>query len=133
MKNTSLPFWGLVAIAVLLTLTSFSNAYANPTCGDTITVDTTLIADLDCTTLSTSGLIIGADNITIDLGGFTLSGDTTCNCHGIQNNGGFDNVTIQGGTINGFEQGVRGEGVTNYILDSLTFTGQTSSHAIDIR
>ena len=105
-------------------------------CGDTMDVTdgnpSTIIVDtdLDCTT--TDGLIIGADNITIDLNSNTVTGVTCNGCYGIDNTNGFDDVTIKSGTINGFEQGVRGEGVTNYILDSLTFTGQTSSHAIDI-
>ena len=42
-----------------------------PLCGDTVTQSVTLGAEMTC---SNNGLIAGADGITIDLGGFTLSG-----------------------------------------------------------
>jgi hypothetical protein len=42
-------------------------------CGDTITADTTLERDLlDC---PTNGIVIGADDITLDLNGHTIGGD----------------------------------------------------------
>ena len=44
-------------------------------CGDTITTDTTLDSDLvDC---PTNGIVIGADNVTLDLNGHTIDGDGT--------------------------------------------------------
>ena len=42
-------------------------------CGDTITADTTL--DRDLTGCPSNGIIIGADDITLDLNGHTISGD----------------------------------------------------------
>ncbi|MFA5902327.1 MAG: right-handed parallel beta-helix repeat-containing protein [Desulfobacula sp.] len=44
------------------------------TCGDTVMADYTLTADLDCTGTGGNGLIIGADNITIDGSGHTIDG-----------------------------------------------------------
>lgn len=42
-------------------------------CGDTITTDTTLHRDLvNC---PSNGIVIGADNITLDLNGHTIDGD----------------------------------------------------------
>ena len=44
-------------------------------CGDTITTDTTLDSDLvDC---PTNRIVIGADNVTLDLNGHTIDGDGT--------------------------------------------------------
>jgi hypothetical protein len=44
-------------------------------CGDTITTDTTLESDLvDC---PNNGIVIGADNITLDLNDHTIDGDGT--------------------------------------------------------
>ena len=41
-----------------------------PSCGDTITVSTTLVADLvNC---PNNGIVIGADNITLDLNGHVI-------------------------------------------------------------
>ena len=129
-------FWGLTAFAVLLTLVSFSDAYAQPICGETITEDTTLTADLDCTT--TDGLIIGADNITIDLNSNTVTGVTCNGCYGIDNTNGFDDVTIKSGSIVGFNHGVHGRNnADRFVLDDLSFSGQTGTwwerYSIDIR
>ena len=44
-----------------------------PSCGDTITADTTLDGDLiDC---PNNGIVIGADNVTLDLNGHPVAGD----------------------------------------------------------
>jgi len=114
---------------------------AHLSCGDTITTDTTLDADLICA--GTPGLIIGAAGITIDLNGFTISGTACGFCHGIRNGDfsatanpsptfGFDDVTIKNGVIVGFEQGIRGDTVKNFKIENVLVTGQTSSSAIDI-
>lgn len=85
----------------------------------------------DCS--GTTGLIIAENGTTVDLGGFTLTGDPSASAtYGVDNTGGFDNVTIQNGVIEGFEQGVRAVDCSELTLTNLTFTGQTSSHAVDI-
>ena len=82
------------------------------TCGATITVDTTLEADLtDC---PSNGLVIGADNITVDLNGHTISGDgkpvrrcrrdQICDV-GVANDD-HAGVTIRSGSVRGFAIGV---------------------------
>ena len=46
-----------------------------PSCGATITVDTTLHKDLvNC---PNNGIVIGADNVTLDLNGHVIDGDGT--------------------------------------------------------
>ena len=53
----------------LLTLSGAEAANKQPSCGDTITADTTLDSDLvDC---PNNGIVIGADDITLDLNGHT--------------------------------------------------------------
>jgi len=110
-------------------------------CGQTILANTTLDEDLTCT--DTPGLIIGADGITVDLNGFTLSGAPCSKCHGIRNgdlgtSDSFNNVRVEGGTIVGFEQGIRPEGsplgteINGFTVKDVTLSGQTSSHAIDV-
>lgn len=72
-------------------------------CGDTITTDTTLTNDLvDCPGL---GLVIGADDVTLDLNGHTVDGNGVADFEGIQAIG-HDGVTIKGGTIRDFVEGV---------------------------
>jgi parallel beta-helix repeat protein len=59
-------------------------------CGDTITTSTTLHRDLvNC---PSNGIVIGADNITLDLNGHTIDGHTR--------------VTVKGGSVRQFGEGV---------------------------
>jgi parallel beta-helix repeat protein len=79
-------------------------------CGDTITTDTTLDSDLlNCTN---NGIVIGADNITLDLNGHRIDGDGELieDCAEICDTGvvsdGHRRVTIQGGSVREFAVGV---------------------------
>lgn len=79
---------------------------AHVTCGQTILVNTTLHADLTCA----AGLTIGADNITLDLAGFTVSGGPgPSDGPGIfvKNRTG---VTVKNGTVRLWDAGVAVEG-----------------------
>ena len=90
-----------------------SQAMAGPVnCGDTITADTTLNSDLlDC---PNNGIVIGADDIILDLNGHTIDGDNAlvdpcpedefCD-FGIANDG-HDGVRITNGTVQEFAFGV---------------------------
>ncbi|MBA3261990.1 MAG: right-handed parallel beta-helix repeat-containing protein [Thermoleophilaceae bacterium] len=81
-------------------------------CGDTITVDTTL--DRDLTGCRSNGIVIGADNITLDLNGHTISGDgklvrrcprrQICDV-GVANDD-RSGVTVRNGSVRGFAIGV---------------------------
>ncbi len=81
-------------------------------CGDTITADTTL--DRDLTGCRSNGLVIGADDITLDLNGHTISGngkpvrrcrrDQICDV-GVANDD-HAGVTVRGGSVRGFGVGV---------------------------
>jgi large repetitive protein len=93
-------------------------------CGDTVTVDTTL--DRDLTGCRSNGMVIGADNITLDLGGHTISGDgklvrrcprrQICDA-GIANDG-HDGVTVRNGSVGQFASGVLvGRARENRVLD----------------
>jgi parallel beta-helix repeat protein len=84
-------------------------------CGDTITADTTLDSDLlDC---PNNGIVIGADEITLDLNGHTIDGDGTpaAGCDpdtefcdvGVLNRG-HDGVTVMHGSVREFLVGVWG-------------------------
>ena len=82
-------------------------------CGDTITADTTLQGDLvDC---PNNGVVIGADDITLDLNGHRIDGDATeapgcdpeielCD-RGIANES-HDGVTVRDGSVREFGIGV---------------------------
>jgi parallel beta-helix repeat protein len=72
-------------------------------CGDTITTDTRLTNDLvNCPGL---GLVVGADDVTLDLNGHTVDGNGVADFEGIQAIG-HDGLTIKGGRIRDFVEGV---------------------------
>lgn len=82
-------------------------------CGQVITVDTRLTSDLvGC---PDNGIVIGAENITLDLNGHVIGGDGTlvpscppdvaCDT-GVDNSAGHSHVTIKGGSIRQFDIGV---------------------------
>jgi parallel beta-helix repeat protein len=106
------------------------------TCGATITTDTTLHHDLtDC---AGNGLVIGADNIRLNLNGHTVDGNDAedvcpgeviyCD-DGINNAAGHTGITIKGGTIHRFDIGVVAVDADDNVLRELT----TSHNAVGIQ
>jgi parallel beta-helix repeat protein len=112
----------LVSLAVILAfavgaIVSLNGAEAarNVSCGDTITTDTTLHRNLvDC---PNHGIVIGADDVTLDLNYHRIDGDGTpaAGCDpetefcdvGVLNRG-HDGVTIVHGSVRQFSVGVWG-------------------------
>ena len=98
-------------------------------CGETITADTTLDSDLvDC---PNNGIVIGADDITLDLNGHTVSGNgervkrcgrrESCD-FGLLNDG-HDGVTVRNGSVRDFGTGVFvGKARHNRVLARLLVT-----------
>ncbi|HWM18157.1 MAG TPA: right-handed parallel beta-helix repeat-containing protein, partial [Ilumatobacteraceae bacterium] len=88
------------------------------TCGRVLTQSTLVTNDLhDC---PGNGLVVGAHNITVDLGGHTIDGVQSG--VGIQNNG-FDSVVITNGSVQEFETGIRlNPGTTLNVVSGMTFT-----------
>lgn len=97
----------LAALLAMLMLTGVpaTAAAGHLACGDTITEDTTLTHDL--TGCTGPGLIIGADGIVLDLGGFTVAGvpGVPGEGPGITTNG-HSQVEIRNGTVTHFDAGV---------------------------
>ena len=96
--------------------TAAAAAVQQLSCGDTITTDTTLHKDLvDC---PTNGIVIGADNVTLDLNGHTIDGDGTAHHVGgggvLQDVGVsvfvHDGITVKNGSIRQFESGLEAFG-----------------------
>ena len=124
----------LLSVIALLALSGVTAAAgqsppAGLECGDTITADTTL--DRDLTGCPSNGIIIGADDITLDLNGHTISGDgkpvrrcprrQPCDW-GVLNDR-HDGVTVRNGSMRGFAVGVLIGGVRGNRL-----VGLSSSH-----
>ena len=110
-------FATLASLAVILAVAvagamGGGRALASPvSCGDTITADTTLDGDLvDC---PNNGIVIGADDITLDLNGHRIDGDGTrfADCPknefcdvGLLSDG-HDGVTLRDGSVREFAHG----------------------------
>ncbi len=109
MQRVRLGVATTAAVSLVLIATVFVSpaAAGHITCGQTIT--TSVVLDSDVGPCST-GLIVGADNIVIDLGGHRLFG-TANPGEGpgilVRNR---SNVTIQSGTVTGFDAGISIEG-----------------------
>ena len=110
----------LVASAVIVVLvwaavlaSSGAEAASDVGCGDTITTDTTL--DHNLVNCPNNGLVIGADNVTLDLNYHTIDGDGTpaagCDpqkdfCDTGIVNFGHGGVTVMHGALREFDSGV---------------------------
>jgi parallel beta-helix repeat protein len=118
----------LIVVVGLLAAVGSASGHAlgpQPHCGDTITVDTKLIRNLvNC---PNNGVIIGADNVTLDLNGHVIDGDGTevADCPvdepcdlGVA---AFDHrgLTIKGGTIRDFTFGALVVGTSHSRLSRL--------------
>lgn len=72
-------------------------------CGDVVTESLRVANNLLC---SGVGLVVGAPDITIDLGGHRIDGGNTASSIGIDNSTGRDDVVIQNGVVSSFENGI---------------------------
>jgi hypothetical protein len=90
------------------------------TCGQTVTTIAVLATDLSCTG---DGVVVGAGKITIDLKGFTLSGDRGSGDYGIDDSGGYDGLQVKNGVVRRFEQGVYGNGADALHVSKLVASG----------
>ncbi|PJB19536.1 hypothetical protein CO115_02730, partial [Candidatus Falkowbacteria bacterium CG_4_9_14_3_um_filter_36_9] len=93
-------------------------------CGDTVTASTTLSSDLTCTG---HGLVVGANNITIDGAGYTITGDGGAADHGINNVSGYDNINVENLSVTGFNKGIYFNNVTNSTIQNVTANSNLDS------
>src|ERR1700704_682336 len=107
----------LVALAVgaWLVVGASSASAGAVTCGQTITQDTTV--DNDLSNCPGDGLVVGADNITLDLNGHTVSGPgaTPTSSAGVRVTG-RSGVTVRNGTVAQFDREVSVQGSANRVL-----------------
>jgi len=79
-------------------------------CGDTITSSITLTEDLKNSTggatCSGIGLVVGAADLVIDCAGYSMNGTSTSGNYGIDNTGGYNNITVKNCFIRDFWMGV---------------------------
>jgi len=132
----SFLLFAVVAVLVYLASGGAAAAVKQPNCGDTITTDVTLHHNLaNC---PNNGIVIGADNITLDLNYHTIDGDgrLTRGCSptefcdvGVANFG-HDGVTVVHGSVRQFGGGVDFGGVRhNRLLD----ISASKNHSVGIQ
>jgi len=114
----AIPAWTATAGAAVLS------------CGQTITENTVLDNDLSgCTN---NGIVIGADNITLDLNGHTVAGTAASGDQGGVVLVGRTGVAVRNGTVRNFDVGVVIEGGSaNTVegvnaVDNISFSGTTN-------
>jgi parallel beta-helix repeat protein len=116
--------FAVAVMLVMLTVPGGEAIASHVSCGDTITADTTLDSDLvDC---PNNGIVIGADDITLDLNGHTIdvNGALEDPCPenqfcdvGVLNDG-HDGVTVRNGSVREFASGVLvGRARRNRVVD----------------
>jgi parallel beta-helix repeat protein len=128
MKALLRPVLALAAILVVVgpwAITASPAHAGQVRCGATLTANTTL--DRDLLNCPGDGLIIGADNITVNLNGHTITGRAHPGSAGIRNVG-HTGVKIQDGDfsgldISGFETGILLKGVRNNLVRGLFVEG----------
>ncbi|MEA2156301.1 MAG: hypothetical protein QOE11_2441 [Solirubrobacteraceae bacterium] len=104
-------------------------------CGDVVTANVHLTADLvDC---AGAGLVVGADDIVIDLGGHTISGSHSGDA-GIDDFAGHDGITVTHGAVHDFATGLaffgtRGNRVAGVTVTTVDFAGVLLVDATDNR
>jgi hypothetical protein len=120
----------LITALAVLALAAPSGASAL-SCGDTVTSNVKLTADLDCSASATNGLIVGKSGITINLNNHTITGPGGTAYDGIDNEDGFDKITLKNGTINDYEYDVLFEYTTGSKIEGITagFDGLPGSYS----
>jgi parallel beta-helix repeat protein len=123
------PAYAAAAIVTLLVLSQGQALASHVACGDTITQDTRL--DSDLVNCPGDGIVIGSDNVTLDLNGHTIDGVRGSGGDGVDNSAGHVGVTVERGTILDFLVGVRMEGASENLVTGLTFHVGSGAYLID--
>jgi hypothetical protein len=126
--------WRMAAATICAIIVCFGSVVGRATashvqCGAVITQNTTLDSDLiGC---PGKGIIIGADNITLDLNGHTVTGAGAASISSVifedaalDNGAGYDDVTIVDGTVVNLRSvGVNLFGASGNVLRKLSIIG----------
>jgi hypothetical protein len=108
------------SVLVAATALDFQPTPAQASCGDVITSNTLLTADLTC---ATDGLRIGADGVTLDCAGHTIRGPGTTTGTGVSAVD-VSAVTITECHITGFSAAIRAQNSPDLRVARNVLTGQ---------
>jgi Periplasmic copper-binding protein (NosD) len=116
------PFLAAALAATLLSLSAGPALADHVQCGDVITQDTTLDSDLNC---SGDGLVIGADDVRLDLAGHAVT-TTGHGADGISNPG-FDRVVTENGNVSSPNIAIALGAVADNVLRDLSVYGRSGA------
>lgn len=122
-----------IALAIgILSAVPASVMAAQPSCGQTLTTNTTLTANLNCSGYSGDALVMGADGITLNLNGKTLTGPAGNEGYDGVDTAGYHRTTITNGTIRDYSTGVNVDGSNRTTVSFLTIDGEDTGDAYGI-
>ena len=121
--NSTNQLTTMIGLALALTMFGTSQALGDPACGDTLTADATLSADLSCNNQGSDGLIIGGDGVTLDLNGYAIKGPGIVGVRIVGTNATVINTGDRPGIIKGFGYGVYLNPTQGARVIGLTLTG----------
>jgi len=114
----------LLSTALLMFPFSPTAYAAEIDCGATVLDDIKLETNLDCSGSGSSGLIIGADDVTVDLNGYTIVGDLTAFAGvSVEEHSG---VRVRNGAIYGFQVGAHVVDCEDVNFERLVFAHQAN-------
>jgi parallel beta-helix repeat protein len=100
---------------------------AQPTCGQTLTTNTTLTADLDCSGYGGTALTMGAKGIVLNLNGHTIWGPAgNDSLYGVYSDG-YNRTTIKNGSIQDFYIGVYLNGSNRTLVQNVDFASDNTT------
>jgi hypothetical protein len=125
---------GIVCAALLTGWVPGTAAASHVQCGDVIVQDTTLDSDVVCTQIESNGVVIGADNLTLDLRGHSILGPGASEedaSNGIISNAPRTGLVVKNGSVVGFSQGIDlrftpGSAASNSLFRDLLLRGSVA-------
>lgn len=98
---------GLVALLLVVVAPEAQAAGVPFTgCGQVVTTSVFLTQNWSCP--GSSGIVVGASGLSIDLKGFALNGDRSSSHYGIDDSAGYDHITVRNGALRNFDYGFYG-------------------------
>ena len=124
---------GALLVLSVLTVTPAAAATETITCGETITHSVTAANDIGpC--VGTNGLNVTASGITLDLNGHTITGATTTNNSANEYVGVYldrvSGVTVENGTVTGFDAGVVDDHGSDNTITKMTAQGNINHSSL---
>jgi parallel beta-helix repeat protein len=114
----------LLSTALLIFPFSVSGYAAEIGCGEIVLNNVKLETNLDCRESGFGGLIIGADDVTVDLNGYTIAGDVTAFA-GVSVEG-HSGIRVKNGAIFGFQVGAHVVDCEDVKFERLVFAYQAN-------